>query len=166
MSSRFSRTTAPLVLELTPSRWLRVIHVSVVLLALVAIFCTPFSWLLQIALSAIVLGGVFYARPRAQLCRLTFDRQWRCRWRDGRESILQLDSAVLWPALIVLRFRDTQSECGFSTVLLPDSLLQNDLLQNDIDANGWRRLRVYLHHHDVFNEDKSGGDESDPAALD
>lgn len=116
----------------------------VVSLALAAIFCTEFSWALQIALSVMLLAGIFFTRPRDQWCRLKFDRQW-FGWRlDAHESMLRLDSAVVWPMLIVLRFRDAQlPDRGFNVVLLPDSL----------DADSWRRLRLHLRHHDVFSAD-------------
>jgi hypothetical protein len=120
---------------------LRSLRAVVALLALAAVACTSFSLPWQLLLSLAVLGMAYRARLTSGIYRLQFDQGWRAHALPGRELELRLDSAVVWPMLIVLRFRDLKSaRRHFPVVLLPDSL----------DRDGWRRLRLFLNHGDVF----------------
>ena len=140
MSKPSSRVIAPLVLELTPSRWLRIFHLVALALAIAAIFLSALPWPLRGALLVSVLLGARWLDKPSPLRRLIFDGTWRGRLRDLDEQALQLDGAVVWPILIVLRFRAQPA-----LVLLPDS----------VDPEDWRRLRLHLNHSDVFGDQRA-----------
>jgi hypothetical protein len=55
------------------------------------------------------------------------------------ERVLLLQQATLWPAFILLRFRDEKT--GKTQVFT--------LLQDSLEADRQRRLRVYLRHMSV-----------------
>ena len=140
MSNRFSRTLAPLNLDLTPSRLLPLLHAGVALAALAAVVMTalPAPW--PFVLSILVAAIAVLARPRQDLRRLRFDREWRGIDDGHREEALILNGAVVWPGLIVLRFAVAGARRQRVVILLPGCIAADD----------WRRLRLYLAHGGVF----------------
>lgn len=140
MSNRFSRTLAPLNLDLTPSRLLPLLHVGVAFAALAAIAMAalPSPWSLVLFIGVVAIAVL--ARPRQNLRHLQFDREWRGFDDNGREESLVLKSAVVWPGLIVLRFALAGARRQRVLILLPGCMAADD----------WRRLRLYLAHGGVF----------------
>lgn len=114
-------------------------------MAALALLLASLPWPIRLLLAVALLADVLFARARRPLRRLRFDGCWSASDDSADDLHLRLDDAVIWPALIVLRFQRKpvgRWRPAVHVVLLPDS----------IDADSWRRLRLYLRHHDVFGD--------------
>ena len=147
MSIRYSRSPAPLRVELRPSHYLRLLLIGLGLLALAALAATALQWALRLVLALLVTGYValslrhhtgLWGIPACTAIRWD-GAIWQ--WQAGAvEHSVSLQHATLWPGLLVLNFCDTGTRKSRVLVLLPDSAAAVEL----------RRLRVYLNHLPVF----------------
>jgi len=151
LSNKFSRSHARLSIEVRSSKFLLTAIAVLALLALAAIAHTA------IALSLRMLLGL------ATLAYLGWQWRWQARqqgillWRDGWQwlagdhsaRIVDLRRAVIWPALVVLSFRDTAAsdDRWWRRRNLTLSLCRDSLTADDM-----RRLRAYLRHWPVLDE--------------
>jgi hypothetical protein len=143
LSKKFSRTPAPLVIEIAPSRWLRCFYFILLLLACTAVLLTAAPrWALAGSIVFYLLV-VLYELRQSQLLRLCLvaDGSWHGCERGGTVQPLQLIDATVWPLLVVLRFRRSRVSRWrpFAARAVP-------LVADSVDAEVWRKLRIHLAH--------------------
>jgi hypothetical protein len=156
LSSKLSRSHAPLRIEIRPSNFILIANTALALSALAAIAQTSLPFSLQLVACAIAL--VYAARQ----LRLHIRQRGLLLWQEGwqwvelnREPrLLELRRAVIWPGLIVLRF--DEATLNRRLVLwyrnFKDSNLTLTLCRDSLDADEARRLRAYLRHWPVLAE--------------
>ncbi len=141
---KFSPSRSAPSVELRPSR---AIYLTLIALALGAIAATlvadlPRLWRIGAVIGELGYTGYCLRQQARQRGRLQWREGWRWQPHDGIEQLLQLQSATVWPGLIVLVFRDAVARRSLTLALWRDSL----------DADAARRLRVVLRHSPVFGE--------------
>jgi hypothetical protein len=110
---------------------------------LAAILYSAVDWRGQLVCTLLLLGHLgLLLHCHTQLAGCLMWRTGGWLWTDyrGAECVLELQSAALWPGLIVLRFR----------VAATGKIRIFTLLHDSFAADMQRRLRVYLRHMPVF----------------
>lgn len=144
---KFSPSPTALSVEIRPSRIFCFALSTVALFALAAIFHATVPIVLRawLATAALLYAWFCLRTHRRQRGRLLWHEGWIWIRFDGVECALQLRSATLWPGLIVLQFRDLQTDAAKTRRSLTFTLWRDSL-----DSEAARRLRVYLRHAPVF----------------
>ncbi len=135
-----SRGSAPIYLELYPSRWLGglllVIHGGAILCALLI----PVPWWARLSLAALFLTSLAYTFSRRVLSPVVTallwdgDGVWRL-WISGEEVVARLlPGSFVSPWCTVLNFALPGRRRARSIILFPDSA----------ESSAFRRLRVRL----------------------
>lgn len=156
MSSKLSRSHAPLRIEIRPSNFILIANTALALSALTAIAQTslPFSLQLVAWVIALVYAMWQLRLQTRQRGLLLWQEGWQ--WVEPKREprLLELRRAVIWPGLIVLRF----DEAALSRRPVPwyqyfkNSNLTLTLCRDSLSADEARRLRAYLRHWPVLAE--------------
>jgi hypothetical protein len=136
--------------RLRPSRRLSCALAALAVAASVAIFSSTLPFGVQLALGATLWLHLSYLlrRHRRSGGWLAWrGEHWSWRDADGREHLLHLRQATLWPGLIALRCTDLSNGRVRVFPLLVDSL----------DRDAQRQLRIALRHLPVFTEKGEDG---------
>ena len=154
MSSKLSRSHAPLRIEIRPSNFILIANTTLAFAALVAIAQTSLSFSLQFAADAVTLVyAVWQLRSHMrQRGLLLWQEDWQWVGLNREPRALELRYAVIWPGLIVLRFHDATHNrrsvlwCPY----LKHRNLTLTLCRDSVSADEARRLRAYLRHWPVL----------------
>lgn len=142
LSTRSSHFQEPLRLELSVSQRLRLALSGLAAFALCAIFFAAIPPVPRLTLVVLLLIHLAWLlRRQARLVGYLLWRGDDWSWIDGAcERTLLLQQATVWPALIVLRFREPSNGRTWVFTLLADSC----------ESDMQRRLRVFLRLMPVF----------------
>lgn len=154
MSSKLSRSHAPLRIEIRPSNGLLIANAALAAFALIAIAYTSLSLLLQFtaAIFALLYAGWQLRSHSQQRGLLLWQEEWQWIERNAEPRTLELRRAVIWPGLIVLRFRDVAFDRRLVSWhrYLRHRNLTLTLCRDSLSADDARRLRAYLRHWPVL----------------
>lgn len=101
---------------------------------LFAAFYWPIAWLIFVLLIIIALKSAWRAQQIPPIVLNVTQKIWRLQTVDGEVIVELYDDILVWVGVIILPMRETSTGRKHRIVALSDSM----------NANDWRRLRVWL----------------------